>query len=69
MLARRLIVGENQRNSRESIIELYNTMLKHYDEKGVGATSELYNTVITQGLIDTVRKRYDQLRKRTLIKR
>lgn len=52
---------EQEIEARRRIREGYRSMLRHYQEKGIGERSEFAGCIIRQNLVDTIRKRFLQL--------
>ena len=48
-------------NSRRYIINSYADLLIYYRNKGLGKTSEIAGVIITEGLINTIERRFKQL--------
>ena len=50
----------NEMGSRQYIIRFYREQLRKFDKIGIGKRTE-WDTMVTQTLIDTTKKRLDQL--------
>ena len=48
-------------NSRRYIINSYASLLIYYRDMGVGNKSEIAGVIITEGLINTIERRFKQL--------
>ena len=52
---------EQEIEARRRIREGYRSMLRHYQDKGIGERSEIAGSIIRQNLVDTIRKRFVML--------